>query len=162
MSTRSVLLGALALTLVSLACQPPAQEAGPLSEEDVAAIEQLDQDWWQAFSALDGAAMAEYFTEDAVWLPPGAPALEGRAAIVAFLTADEFLSSSYDPVTVEGRADLAYVRGTYTLKGTMAGQTFDDVGKYVEICKKQPDGSWLVSVLIWNSDPPRGEEGSGT
>jgi hypothetical protein len=48
MSTRSVLLAALALAVASTACQPPAQQAGPLSEEDVAAITSASQAWAEA------------------------------------------------------------------------------------------------------------------
>jgi ketosteroid isomerase-like protein len=29
-----------------------------------------------------------------------------------------------------------------------------DTGKYVEIWRKEPDGSWLIDQVIWNSDLP--------
>jgi ketosteroid isomerase-like protein len=43
-----------------------------------------------------------------------------------------------------------------------APEPFQESGKYVVILQKQPDGSWLVVVDIWNSDLPLTEEGTET
>jgi ketosteroid isomerase-like protein len=55
---------------------------------------------------------------------------------------------------IDGRADLAYVRGSYsmTLHPQGAPAPVDDVGKYLEIRMHQADGSWLLAVDIFNSD----------
>ncbi len=38
------------------------------------------------------------------------------------------------------------------------GGPISDVGKFVEIFKRQADGSWKIHVTIWNSDkPPPGQ-----
>jgi uncharacterized protein (TIGR02246 family) len=168
MSTRSVLLAALALALTSTACQPPAQEAAGLSEEDVAAIEAIPDAWAEATLAGDWAAVAALFTEDGVFMPPNEPAVEGRAAIEAWtstnfglLTYTEFTSEALE---IDGRGDIAYVRGRYevTLMPEGAPEPIRESGKWVAIMQKQPDGSWLTLVDIFNTDQPLPEEGSET
>jgi ketosteroid isomerase-like protein len=55
---------------------------------------------------------------------------------------------------VEGYGDVAYVIGRYamTLEPEGASEPVDDEGKYIEIRRKQPDGGWLMSRDIFNSD----------
>ena len=60
---------AIALTV---ACQLPAPEIGPLSEEDVAAIKSLGAALDEAALASDWGALAALLTEDAVFMPPNA------------------------------------------------------------------------------------------
>jgi ketosteroid isomerase-like protein len=48
---------------------------------------------------------------------------------------------------------MAYVRGTYDMKIAMSDtMTVSDRGKFLEIRKRQPDGSWLIHRDIFNSD----------
>ena len=56
------------------------------------------------------------------------------------------------------RDDLAYVLGTYTMTIVPPGAPgpIEDSGKYIEIRRRQPDGSWLISTDIFNSDLPSG------
>ena len=63
---------------------------------------------------------------------------------------------SLTPIEIDGRGDLAYVRGTYamTIVGTDGHEVGKDHGKYVEIRRRQPDGKWLIVVDMYNSDVP--------
>lgn len=169
MSTRSIMLAALALALASTACQPPAQEAGPLSEEDVAAIRNMmEQEWTRSVLAGDVDAWAGLWVEDGVLMEPNAPAIVGREAIrgylADFLAAFSITDFSVVVDDVDGRGDLAYVRGTDTVTYTAPGMPeaigFD--GKYLIILRRQPDGAWLAAVEIYNANLPLPEEGSGT
>jgi uncharacterized protein (TIGR02246 family) len=165
MSTRSVLLAALALALASTACQPPAQEAAGLSEEDVATIAASPDAFAEAMLAGDWAAVAALYTEDAVFMHPNRPAVEGRAAIQARMEQlRPFEQFEATIVEIDGRGDLAFVRATYSETYTVEGtpEPIHDTGKYVEIWRKQPDGSWLIAVEIWNSDLPLPEGGAET
>jgi ketosteroid isomerase-like protein len=56
----------------------------------------------------------------------------------------------------EGFGDLAYDMGTWTATMEMEGMEapYQDAGKYLVICEKQPDGSWLMKASTWNSDIP--------
>jgi ketosteroid isomerase-like protein len=52
-------------------------------------------------------------------------------------------------------ADIAYSYGTYKLNFSgPAGNPTEDRGKYLEIWKKQKDGTWKCAVDTWNSDLP--------
>jgi ketosteroid isomerase-like protein len=138
MGTRSVLLAALALAFAGTACQPPAQQAAGLSEEDVAAIR--------------------------VRMPPNESMIEGHAAITAdFDALPPVTGFTLTPQVVAGEGDLAYARGAFTLDvAPPDAEPVHTVGKWLAIYERQPDGSWLCVSDIWNSDLPLPEEGSGT
>jgi ketosteroid isomerase-like protein len=60
---------------------------------------------------------------------------------------------------IDGRGDLAVVRGTHTMTIMIEGiPPFEEVGKWVEIRQKQADGSWLIHRDIYNSDLPLSKE----
>jgi uncharacterized protein (TIGR02246 family) len=158
MSVRSISLALLALALTSTAGQLPAQEAAGLSDEDVAAIRGNSDTYTQLTLAGDFAGLAAMFTEDAVRMPPNAPALEGRTAIQAFAEAYYSTITEFESTTTEvgGAGDVAFARGTYSLTATPEGalEPVSDSGKWMAICKRQPDGTWLMTANIWNSDLP--------
>jgi uncharacterized protein (TIGR02246 family) len=164
MSARTALLTALALAFASTACQPAAQEAGPLSDEDVAAIKSIGPAVDQAALAGDWDAMVAVMTEDGLYMPPNGPVVQGRDAMVAWLESmdSKMTEHTLELVEVDGRGDIAYARGTYAETYTVgeAAQPIEEVGKHLAILRKQPDGTWLISIWIWNSDLPLGEEGS--
>lgn len=155
MHNQQTILLLVALALASTACQPPAQEAGPLSAEDVAAIRNGMQAHVELVLAGDPVATAAMYTEDAVQMPPNAPAVQGRAAIqeyfAGFPTTTEYVQSIVD---VDGRDGIAYTRSDYSATFMVEGTPVTDRGKTVAVWKKQPDGSWLVALAVWNSDLP--------
>ena len=54
-----------------------------------------------------------------------------------------------------GYSDLAYLRGTYTMTFTIPGAApIDEQGKFLQIYRRQPDGSWEMAREIYNSDLP--------
>ena len=139
-----------AITLT--ACQPQPQ---PLSDEDIAAIKDVVQAFGDAALAGDFSTAVESYAVDAVFMPPNDPIYEGREAEVAHLEATPpVLSYSSAPVEVDGRGDLAYARGAYSLSLLVGADTVAMEGKWVQIFRKQPDGSWLTTLDIWNSDHP--------
>ncbi len=165
MSTRSVLLAVLTLALASTACQPPAQEAGPLSEEDVAAIRDFNDLVVEAILANDASALTAVYTEDGVRMAPNEPAQQGRAAIQAAHEASPNVTKLSTTLSeIDGLDGLAYDRGTFSITVRVEGmpEPLTETGKYIWILRKQPDGSWLIAAAIWNSDLPLPEEGSGT
>jgi uncharacterized protein (TIGR02246 family) len=101
-SARTTLFAVLVLALASMACQPPAQEAGPLSEEDVAAIRAVPQSYTEAMLANDYAAVAALWAEDAVLMAPNEPLIEGRAAIQASYEAMPVTVTEYSNRTLRG------------------------------------------------------------
>ena len=107
---------------------------------------------------LDGnfEALAQLYTMDAVFMPPNHPTVQSRAEIRTFFM------ESFPKVThfsigideIDGRDDLLYVRGTHsmTVQPEGAPDPFEDVGKYLVICKRQPDVSFAIAVDMFSSD----------
>ena len=166
MNARVALLTVLTLALASAACQPPAQEAGPLSDEDMAAIQAVPESYTEAILANDFAAVAAHYAGDAVFMGPNMPLIEGRAAIQASYESipGTVVAYSNTPVMIEGSGDLAYARGTIQMTVAVEGlpEPVSDTIKYIVILRKQPDGRWLLSAVCWNSDLPLPGQGSET
>jgi len=151
---RRLTLSVLSLALLA-ACQPAAME---LTEEDVAAIKSIGPAIDQATLEGDWDALAALFTDDAVMLQANAPAypvseLTGMIESSGMLTVMEH---SLEFVDVDGHSDLAYGRAIYSESFTLEGvaEPIEDSGKILSVLRKQPDGSWLISLWMWSSDLP--------
>ena len=136
-----------------------------LSEEDVVAIKAAHDSFVQAVMTGGWGAVIEFYSEDAVFMPPNAPMIQGREALKAFNKINPPVTAFNITVEdIDGRDDLAYVRGTYSQTIALEGapEPIQDKGKFLGIMRKQQDGSWLFSVDIINSDlslppPPKKE-----
>ena len=136
----------------SVGCQRPVG----LSEADRAAIRQVQENDLKLSRAQDWEGHSALFTEDAVQLPPNQAAVQGKAAIQSWMEAFPPISNYEEQsLGVEGQADLAYDRGTYSMTVTPPGAApIKDHGKYLFILRKQADGSWKISRAMFNSDVP--------
>jgi uncharacterized protein (TIGR02246 family) len=159
-----------ALLALAAACQPaPKTEtmggesaAAPagLSAEDETAIRALDAQWARAASAGDANAVAALYASDATVLPPMEPIRQGEAAKKYWVDFTNAFSGPTELATtaVEGRGDLAYASGTYrlTLTPRKAGAKPlpTEEGKYLEVLKKQADGSWKILYDMWSPNAP--------
>ena len=85
---RKIVLALMALATASVGCQPAAQEAGPLSDADVAAIQAVVDRLIDADLAGDWDAVAALFADDCVFMMPNQPALEGKDSVEHELTID--------------------------------------------------------------------------
>ena len=124
------------------------------------ALRDLDAKWSAAAGAKDLDKTVSYYAESAVVMPPNAPSAKTRETIRSawkeMLTSPgAAISWKATKVEVAKTGDLAYVSGTYEETMTDAsGKPAKEHGKYVEIFKKQADGTWKVVADIWNSDLP--------
>jgi uncharacterized protein (TIGR02246 family) len=164
-----------ALTL-GTACQPApktqtttegaesaAAPAG-LPSQDEAAVRAVDAEWARAATAGDAKALTAVYASDATLLPPNEPVVKGEA--VGKYNADmaAAFSGPFELTTkaVEGRGDLAVATGTYratlTPKKAGAKPLPTEEGKYLEVLKKQPDGSWKIVYDMWSANAPPGKQ----
>jgi ketosteroid isomerase-like protein len=99
----------------------------------------------------DSMASALY-AENATLMPPNQAMVQGRTAIRAWIKnfppLKQFVAS---PIEINGRGDLAYVRGTFQM---LFENGATDRGKYLEIRRREKDGRWLAIADIFNSDLP--------
>jgi uncharacterized protein (TIGR02246 family) len=149
------LFGCIALLSLTTACL--ASAADTKIEQ---ALRDLDAQWSAAAGAKDLDKTVSYYSAEAIVMPPNASAATTKEAIRSawkeMLTSPgAAISWKTTKVEVAKSGDLAYVSGTYEETMTDAsGKPVKDHGKYVEIFKKQADGTWKVVADIWNSDLP--------
>jgi ketosteroid isomerase-like protein len=117
---------------------------------DTKALEAGAAKWMDAFNGKDIEAMRSHYAEDAVLLPPDAPAIFGRDAVLA--TMQEMfasgLSIELEDLEIKVEDDLGYKAGRYRLLSEDGSLV--DRGKYIEIWNKV-DGAWVLHRNIWNS-----------
>jgi len=152
----SILLLLIFIAAVFSGCQP-APIPG-LSAADQQAIRQtVDQAIKIATASADWSAYTKlYYAQDAIVNPANAPAIKGHDAIIAFLKNSPPISDvKVDLLEINGAGNIAYVYGAYTMVFTgPGGKPVSDKGKYVEVWKRQADGSWKVIIDTSNSDLP--------
>jgi uncharacterized protein (TIGR02246 family) len=102
-----------------------------------------------AISDGDATAIAALYTEDARFLPNGAPKIEGRAGIESFFKQAfdaGFTNLNLETQDVTEAGDLAIEIGVATnTHGT------GDVGKYVVVWRRE-SGVLKIDIDIFNSD----------
>ena len=128
-----------------------------LSSADVAAIESIHNRFPSVLLRRDFDALAAFYTEDAVLMPPHHPAVHGRAAIKAWMAGFPHVTDFKLTIDrVDGRADLAYSRGAYTMTFRPEGAPapINDRGKFIEVLRRQSNGDWLLEADTFNSDNP--------
>lgn len=160
MSGRGLRLPVLLGFCVLAACSQPAVEGSV--DKDVAAIRAAHAALDEAARQGDYAGWSRRFTEDAIVMPPGRPAIEGERGLrELFDSRPEGLEGGAELLEVEVRGDLAFARGEYRLRGTGPEGPLEDSGKMLEIWRRRPDGRWLLARDLWNSDSREGIPASG-
>ena len=133
---------------------PPAQNI----EADKAKLQADALSWFDFYAKADGEGMANLYVDDALLMPPGAPAVTGRAGIKTFLGDDAaktkgaglaIKNGSVTGVDVSG--DIGWISGNYTVVDG-AGAAVDS-GSYMSV-HKRTNGQWLYIRDTWNSDRP--------
>lgn len=105
---------------------------------------------WDAYTRF-------YYAENAVILPQDAAEVRGHDAIIEFFEELPSMNEmSFKVIKIEGRLDMAYDYGGYQLVMTPEdGEPINDFGKYIEIWKRQDNGTWKVAWDIFNSIPEK-------
>jgi ketosteroid isomerase-like protein len=158
MQTLKPLMKALAVgTLFALtACAPAAPPAVDASVDE-AALKAATVSWLEAYNAGEVEKIVALYTDDAVLMPPHAPAAKGAAAIRAFLAADTAGAKAAGVKLLPGTAtagvagNTGWESGTYTITNA-SGATVDS-GSYLSVSHKV-NGKWLYYRDTYNSDRP--------
>ena len=115
-------------------------------------LEDFDAAYNDAFNRGDAAGCAAFFTEDVVLIAPDQPIIRGRQAFEDIYRTRMANSASGTHTNelveygVEG--DMAYQIGTFAVEGVSPSEQ----GKFVNVLKRQPDGTWKVAVSIFTTD----------
>lgn len=166
------LLGFLIIvSIASNTCSPASNEtpaasasAAPSASDQTEARRQIEAaaiEIWQAVARGDSATILAHYADDALILGSGAPMLQGKPAVAAFLqglfggNTLRDVKGNVNDIMISG--DLAVETGTYAMTIIPKnGNAVADKGKYIHVWKKSLDGSWKVVRYVPNSDiPPR-------
>ena len=149
---RHLLAGFLLLAAIG-ACQ---REAMEISQADKAAVQATIDKYVETAIAANWDAWGQTLTSDVFYSPPNLAPMKGRDAAVAFgKTFPKIVSLTPSVHEITGRGDLAFARGSYTLVVTLPdGKPMTERGVFLEIHRRQPDGSWPYTHLIYHSSEP--------
>jgi ketosteroid isomerase-like protein len=104
-------------------------------------------------------AFSMYLAEDAMQLPGGSQPIYGRKAIVQALGSGYVLKWDPKKAEVAKSGELGWTWGTFEVHSTdPQGKPVVQYGKYVNVWRKQKDGSWKVIVDLGNPSPPPGRQ----
>jgi len=142
-------------------CTPKAPDSAAVE----AMIKTHTTGWVDAYNAGDADKASASYADDAVLMPPDAPAVAGRDAIKQWLAADmtaskgagaSFALDGGDAFGVSG--NLAWHSGNFHVNGP-AGASMG-TGKFLEVWQERKDAQgkpdWQVVRETWNMDaaPP--------
>jgi ketosteroid isomerase-like protein len=131
-------------------------------QADIAAIKRFLATAGDAVNTGDVDSEVSRFTEDGIYMWPDAPAIEGQSALhewfqQRFARVEAHLENETQEIEVFG--DWAFERGTYAAR--IRPKNSDHIvtvrGKYLNILRRQPDGSWKIARRIRNRDHPAGQ-----
>lgn len=153
MSPSSKFVAAIAFLFTLTAC---AATAPGLSEADKTAVRAVIDTYVKHANANDWDAWGATLAEDVVFSPPNLAPLKGRAAVVAWAKTFPKVNSLVANVEeVDGRGDVAYTRGTYSQSVVLPdGTPMTEKGTFLEVHRKQADGSWPYTHLMFHSTDP--------
>ena len=154
----------------SAGAKPGASIPGPSVETDIAAIRQLQQNWNAAVEAGSVDGYLAVLDDGIELLPTSAPPINGkdgyRAMLEGVFGANSYEIEVVDQGDVMVDRDMAWARYDYIIHRTPhaadAGSapasheptTVSSHGKYLDVMRRQPDGSWRVYKHIWNYNEP--------
>lgn len=149
---KSLTLSLIAFTFWLGSCRNAPQNV--FTESDKQLIMKTASDAVSAFKDSKDliAYVNAYYADNANVLMPNYEAVQGKPAIVEFLKSLGDFTLDFKVNEINGSNDLAYVYGNYDLQIPSAG--VKDHGKYIEIWKKQADGSWRAIYDIPNTSVP--------
>lgn len=124
-----------------------------LSPSDIAAIRGAEQALADAFEAPDPAAWVDFYTEDAIFVGPGMPAIEGRDALLSAAPSVVISSMKIDADSTIGAGDFAATQGRGTWVSGPKGSDAPQVRRrFLMVWRRDADGRWRIARELLNED----------
>jgi ketosteroid isomerase-like protein len=155
----TISISCIGLAVSTLACSKlPAENSNRGNErtQAEAAIRQQEDGQIKAIGARQLDATLSYYADGAVVSAPNSPDARTKdeyrrtwEQIFASVPAGIPVTGGTTKVEVANSNDLAYALGFYTIDSPPA-----DKGTFLDVWKKQPNGSWKMTASIIKSDMP--------
>jgi uncharacterized protein (TIGR02246 family) len=124
-----------------------------LSSPDVAAIRGAEKALGDAFEASDPTAWVDYYTEDAIFVGPGTPAIEGRDALLDAAPAAVISSMEIVADSTLGAGDFAATQGRANWVSGPKGSDAPQVRRrFLMVWRRDADGRWRIARELLNED----------
>ena len=124
-----------------------------LSTSDTSAIRAAEQSLVQAFESPDRTAWVDFYTEDAIFVGPGAPAIEGRATLLEVAPHISISSMQIEVQSTLGAGDLAATYGHVTWVSGPKGSDAPTVQRrFLMVWRRDLDGAWRIAREMLNED----------
>src|SRR5215212_2509358 len=124
-----------------------------LSTADISAIRAAEKALAESFESADPAAWVDFYADDAVFVGPGAPALEGRGALLDAAPQIRISAMEITADSTLGSGDLAAAMGRVTW---VSGPKASDAGRvrrrFLIVWRREPDGRWRIARELLNED----------
>jgi len=158
MSASRTTLGLLTMCALT-ACAAKSSDstaAAAFTPQDSAAIAAEAEKWRATSLARDFDAFATTLTDDAVLYPPNVAPTVGKEASMAYIKAFPTITKfEVSPRETGGVGDMAFDRGDFTLTAKLPdGTEINDQGSFLSVFRRQADGSWKHSRVMWHSNLP--------
>ena len=153
MKTQFVLIVGLVVLLIALVCTFPHKAFAAAFDDS--AVREADAAWSTAAGSKDVDKTVSFYSDDALVLPPNEPSVTGKDGIrklwSGFLDSITTIKWRATRVEMANSGEMAVLTGVYDL--TMKDGS-KDRGKYCEVWKRQPDGTWKCGIDMFSSDIP--------
>jgi len=149
---------ACAVPLMSCISSVETAEGKTPTSADTRAIEKLHQKDVEATLSGDPMALADLFTDDAVLLEPGSPAVVGKSAILKKNEEEKAAHPNSKVLSYRPEIKSLEVVNSWAFEWThfdasiqeSAGSDMSFRGKGLRVLKREPDGSWKFARVMWN------------
>ena len=157
-TTIAVVCTALVIVLALAGCTT-ARAPTKSNAADLAAITEFNRQYVKAINDGDSAALSALTDDDHMMIGAGPP-VAGKAALNETMArgfAQSKFAEVWMPVETVIDGNLAYQRGTFTVTSTPksgSGTARTTHGNFLRIYRRQPDGSWVMTRDMLNTDRP--------
>lgn len=121
-------------------------------------LEERDAAWSAlASSGGDIDEILEYWTDDAIVIPPGMPPVVGKDALRAYVLGSMDIpgfriSWTTDQVDVSADGSMAWILGANLVEMTgEEGQPMAFPGRAITVWRREQDGAWRCCADVWNA-----------
>ena len=149
------LLGAAAYVVVLLVGCSQLNQAPVRASFNESEIRAAEKALVQALESADPTAWVYHYTEDAVFVSPAGPAVQGRAALLDMARTMHRLSSVViTPLRTEATDTIAsvYARGSW-VSGAHTSAPMTTNIRAIIVWRKEPDGRWRVAQELLHAEP---------
>ena len=106
------------------------------------------------FKSGDAERLALMYSDSAKLSPNGENFVNGRNSIKAFWAEDfktsKVIEMNTEVITIDGNTEVIYETGLASSKIIYKDSLYNVTVKYINVWRKQPNGSYLLDIDFWN------------